>query len=226
MVQFRLARRGRSALASDMTVSERPEGTRSRQPRAVQTRQRLLAAGADLFSREGYHQTSSKRIAAAAGISVGSFYNHFRDKKELLLAVYREHVDQVHGSILAALEEGGLASGGRKGKKLVEGIIAQTLRLHALSPEFHRQMIALRYTDPEVARVVEAEDRRVAAMLVDMLSGGKAALRVKDLEAAAWVVLAAVEEIVHAIKMSDVPPVAEGRLISALSDMIHRFLYR
>lgn len=195
-----------------------------RQPRAERTRQRILEAGAELFSHEGYHATSSKKIARAAGISVGSFYNHFRDKKELLLAVYREHVEKVHETILAALQAADFAGGRRRGRALVEEIINQTLRVHSLSPEFHRQMIALRYTDEDVARVVAQEDRRVAEMLVRMLSEG-GALRVDDVEAAAWVVLASVEQIVHAIKMSE-PPIASERLVAALADMVHRFLYR
>ena len=196
----------------------------TRQPRAERTRRQILEAGAELFSREGYHATSSKKIARAAGISVGSFYNHFRDKKDLLLAVHREHVEKVHETILATLQDADFAGGQRGGRALVEEIINQTLRVHSLSPELHRQMIALRYTDEDVARVVAQEDRRVADMLVRMLSEG-GALRVEDVEAAAWVVLASVEEIIHSIKMSE-PPIASERLVAALAEMVHRFLYR
>jgi AcrR family transcriptional regulator len=201
------------------------DAQRSRQPRAERTRQRILEIGAELISHDGYHATSSKKIAAAAGISVGSFYNHFHDKKDLLLTIYLQHCRLVHEMIGAALDEGGFARGGRGGRAMVQAIITQALALHTLSPEFHRQMVALRYTDPEVARVVEREDRHVVQMLIGMLSTSGRALRVKDLEAAAWVVIASVEEIVHAIKMSS-PPVAEERLIAVLSDMIHRFLFR
>lgn len=47
------------------------------------TRQRILEAGTALFAREGLHAVSSARIAKAAGVAAGTFYLHFRDKKEL-----------------------------------------------------------------------------------------------------------------------------------------------
>lgn len=185
-----------------------------------------MEAGARLLSSEGYHQTSSKKIARAAGISVGSFYNHFRDKKELLLAVYREHVARVHQMIFDALQGGGLGAG-LEGRRLVEAVVGQALRLHTLSPEFHRQMMALRHTDEDVGRVVAEEDERVVRLLMEMLSSSNSRrLRVDDLEAAARVVIIAVEEVVHGIKVSVPPPIGEERLIAALSDMVHRFLFR
>lgn len=47
------------------------------------TRRRIVEAGTELFAREGLHSVSSARIAKAAGVASGTFYLHFRDKKEL-----------------------------------------------------------------------------------------------------------------------------------------------
>jgi AcrR family transcriptional regulator len=51
------------------------------------SRQRLIEAATDLFSRQGYQNTSVDEIAAAAGISRGSIFWHFESKAGLLLAV-------------------------------------------------------------------------------------------------------------------------------------------
>src|SRR5215471_8556601 len=55
-----------------------------------ETRGRLIAAAADLFNRSGYYGTDSNRIAQAAGYSTGVFYKHFKDKREVFLAVYEQ----------------------------------------------------------------------------------------------------------------------------------------
>src|SRR5579863_6706632 len=52
------------------------------------TRERLVTAAAKLFNTVGYHGTDSNRIAEVAGYSPGTFYKHFKDKREIFLAAY------------------------------------------------------------------------------------------------------------------------------------------
>ncbi|GAA2595903.1 hypothetical protein GCM10010411_31700 [Actinomadura fulvescens] len=47
------------------------------QQRAVETRERLLAAAARVFSEYGYAAGTTNRIAEAAGHSIGSLYQYF-----------------------------------------------------------------------------------------------------------------------------------------------------
>jgi AcrR family transcriptional regulator len=47
-------------------------------------RARIAAAALPLFVRHGYHATPVRAIASAAGLSVGSIFNYFADKDELL----------------------------------------------------------------------------------------------------------------------------------------------
>ena len=55
-----------------------------------ETRSRLIAAAALLFNRVGFYGTDSNKIARAAGYSTGVFYKHFKDKREVFLAVYEQ----------------------------------------------------------------------------------------------------------------------------------------
>lgn len=50
------------------------------QNRSTQTRERISTAARDCFVREGYDRTQAKDIASAAGVSIGTFYEYFRDK--------------------------------------------------------------------------------------------------------------------------------------------------
>ena len=58
-----------------------------RQTKGQQTRTLLLDAALQQFAANGYHGTSMRQIADAAGIAVGGIYNHFSSKEEILTAV-------------------------------------------------------------------------------------------------------------------------------------------
>lgn len=51
------------------------------------TRRKLIEVASDLFLRRGYAATGVAEILARAGVGAGSFYYHFENKEELLLAV-------------------------------------------------------------------------------------------------------------------------------------------
>jgi AcrR family transcriptional regulator len=63
------------------THDERDDGNRRRD---------LLRAAARLFRRKGFDATSTRDIAAAAGMQSGSPFYHFRSKQALLFAVMEE----------------------------------------------------------------------------------------------------------------------------------------
>jgi AcrR family transcriptional regulator len=52
--------------------------------RAAATRARLLAAALEAFAARGFHGTTTRDIAAAAGMSPAALYVHHRSKEELL----------------------------------------------------------------------------------------------------------------------------------------------
>ncbi|MEJ2601628.1 MAG: TetR/AcrR family transcriptional regulator [Anaerolineales bacterium] len=51
------------------------------------TRQAIIEASYQLFTEQGYHGASMRAIAARAGITAGSIYNHFADKERIIQAV-------------------------------------------------------------------------------------------------------------------------------------------
>jgi len=63
------------------TLDERDDGNR---------RRALLVGAARLFRRKGFDGTSTRDIAAAAGMQSGSPFYHFRSKQALLFAVMEE----------------------------------------------------------------------------------------------------------------------------------------
>jgi AcrR family transcriptional regulator len=58
--------------------------------RKARTRSALLAAGQRLFGEQGFDATTIAEIADGADVAIGSFYNYFDTKDELLAALLQE----------------------------------------------------------------------------------------------------------------------------------------
>lgn len=64
----------------------------TREESRVRTRERVIAAAAEVFVQKGFHGASLEEIAEAAGYSRGAVYSNFDDKTELFLAVRDERM--------------------------------------------------------------------------------------------------------------------------------------
>ncbi|HHK67424.1 MAG TPA: TetR/AcrR family transcriptional regulator [Candidatus Acetothermia bacterium] len=57
------------------------------------TEERIRGAAIRVFSREGFHRARMREIAEEAGIAVGSIYNYFASKEELLISLFEEEFE-------------------------------------------------------------------------------------------------------------------------------------
>ncbi len=63
-------------------------------PRIGKNRERLLSAGIELFSTQGFSATGVQEIADAAGVPKGSFYNYFGSKEDFAVTVLDTYQQQ------------------------------------------------------------------------------------------------------------------------------------
>jgi AcrR family transcriptional regulator len=70
-------------------------------------RQRLLEAAAVMFARSGYAEASAEAIAREAGMSKATFYEHFANKEDCILALFDAAADEVLGAMAQATNEAG-----------------------------------------------------------------------------------------------------------------------
>lgn len=52
--------------------------------------QHILEAAATLFADKGFHQTTIRDIATAAGVADGTIYNYFENKHAILIALFEQ----------------------------------------------------------------------------------------------------------------------------------------
>ena len=64
-------------------------------------RDALVRAGRALFLAKGFDETTTRAIAAKAGVASGTFFLYFREKRDLLFHLFQEEVSGVQAEAFA-----------------------------------------------------------------------------------------------------------------------------
>lgn len=76
------------------------------QERSRRTRAALLTAALSLFAQHGYELTSIGEMAAHAGVGAGTFYQHFRSKRQVLVVLMDNLLEELEALDLELGETG------------------------------------------------------------------------------------------------------------------------
>jgi AcrR family transcriptional regulator len=107
-----------------------PAGRRERQK--LERERRILAAARRLFDRKGFTDTSMEEVATRAGLAVGTLYNYFPSKDQLLFAISRSDTEpllKIGERILADPPDDPVEAIAALTEVMVQGITAGERRL-------------------------------------------------------------------------------------------------
>lgn len=108
-----------------------PRRRKPKQARAQFTVEAILIAAAELLTREGVAGMTTTAIAQRAGVSVGSLYQYFGGREELLEELTRRHVAKMQAIVARTFDE-------VVGLTLEQGVRLQleaAIAAHRLEPE-------------------------------------------------------------------------------------------
>ena len=111
-------------------------------------RAQILRGAATVFAADGYEGTSMARIAAVAGVSKGTLYNHFDSKAALFTAYVGEKCDQYLGRVFDSANHDGDPADVLRGigKRMVQ------MMLSDVGLAIYRVVIAEAAKFPDLAR--------------------------------------------------------------------------
>jgi AcrR family transcriptional regulator len=170
------------------------------QGRARVTYAAILEAAARVLVEHGYDQASTNRVARVAGVSVGTLYQYFGNKE----GVYTALIDQLCDGQLdllrrmtAELARIPLAAG-------VHTYVGALVARHAAEGPLHRAL------SQQAAHLAVPSLRRVQAESIcavrAYLEAHRAAILPRDLDLAAYVLVAMVQGIIDGATFVDAPP--------------------
>ena len=107
------------------------------QERSKATVDTILAATARVLVREGYDRTSTNKVAAAAGVSVGSLYQYFPSKEALVAALIEDHSMKM----LTIVEANANSYMNAPLPVAVRGVVKTMIEVHRVDPVLHRVLI-------------------------------------------------------------------------------------
>jgi AcrR family transcriptional regulator len=150
---------------------------RPRRGSPQETQERLLDAASTLFNREGYHGTDSNQIAHKAGYATGTFYKHFRDKKQIFLAVYARWISAEWKSVEAAL------ASGETPERTARALVDLTVGFHTKWRGLRSSLLLLVSSDTDVRRFYYAQRRNQLDLMARLRARFGTAKRTREQDA-------------------------------------------
>jgi len=108
------------------------------QARARQTVDAILSAVTRILKREGIAAVTTNRIAEVAGVSIGSVYQYFSDKRAIFVALHQRHLEEVDRLVERTLVEHAAAPLA----ELIHAMVAAMIEAHTRDPELHGLMLS------------------------------------------------------------------------------------
>ncbi len=115
------------------TAKKTPLRRRPVQRRSRETVGAVLDAVAKILKREGVGAVTTNRIAAVAGVSIGSVYQYFPDKRAIFAALLERHIDDI-GQVVDRTLATHAAS---PVEDMVGALVRAMVEAHEKDPELH-----------------------------------------------------------------------------------------
>jgi AcrR family transcriptional regulator len=165
-----------------------PKQTRSRE--SVEA---ILQAAAQVFERYGYAAGTTNRIAARAGVSIGTLYQYFPNKDAILVALVRAHLAEGTAALQPHVRS---LSAGARFEDVLPGIVEAMVSMHSVAPGLHRVL----FEETKLPRTLRAELEALEDRLVELAAAALAAdplTAASDPRLTARVVIATIEALTH-----------------------------
>ena len=182
----------------------------------------LLDATARVLMKESYDRASTNKIAAVAGVSIGSLYQYFPSKEALVAAVIDRHVHEMFQVVRDALVK--VAT--RAIEVAARELVSVMIDAHRVNPKLHG---VLAEQVPRTGRLenIESINREAYALVRAYLEAHRDELDIPDPDVAAFICVTAVEALTHAAVVRRPESLTDekaARLVDDVTRLVVRYL--
>jgi AcrR family transcriptional regulator len=107
------------------------------QRRARQTVEAVLDAVIKILKRQGFEAVTTNRIAEVAGVSIGSVYQYFPDKRAIFAALHERHIQEIDRLVETKLMEHAASPLDTLMRAMIEAMVDA----HASDPELYELLL-------------------------------------------------------------------------------------
>lgn len=188
------------------------------QQRSMEKKQRIMDAARELFAQKGLSGTNSNEIAGRAGVSIGTFYNYFRNKKTLFLDILEQYLENFIAGIYQLQSDDAIPL-----KDNIRSHINKAFAAFDLHPAFHREALVLKFSDRGVKRLFDDAEQKQLVLISSLLKPYSRPGSGRNLQVAAKVIHSAVENVGHYVKILN-SPMQRDHLVEELTEMIYHYV--
>jgi AcrR family transcriptional regulator len=192
-----------------------------RQARAEATVDAILQATARVLVKLGYDRASTNRIAAEAGVSVGSLYQYFPSKEALVAALIDRHMTQMVELFERHFEELSAAPL----PVVAHAMVRVMLEAHRIDPKLHKVLVEQVPRVGRLNRLNEIESR-VGGRIRGYLAAHADEIRPQDLDLATFLCVYTVEGLTHAAVLEHPEYLQDDKLAQEITALLLRYVMR
>jgi len=204
-----------------MTTRRQAKSTRKppQQSRSRATVSAILDGMVRVLDQEGYDAATTTRVAEVAGVSVGTLYQYFSNRDDILDALQDREFERSTQMMQRMLADTSPKTGRDIARKVVQGL----LEIYAESPALHRVLVlqGLRVTPTER---VKAFDQRLVETIRGFLALANLKVRRQRIDAAAFVAFQSVRACMLARLLESPPGLDDATVVEELTDLLVRYL--
>lgn len=208
---------------TDLPKTTRESNTREPiQARGRESRARIVSVAERLFIEQGYHQIMMDEIARAAGLSVGSSYRYFKDKRELFIAV----LDRISERMMADTEQmvaGLMAQQNSDSRTTVREILEHLVDSHREFLPLFEQANQMAFFD-ETLRRYNLESDQASLRIFEGILRHFARMPEQRIRPAAAAIFYASEGIIHKLCTGGFTPGEQSAILNESTDMVLRYI--
>ncbi|MCP5042734.1 MAG: TetR/AcrR family transcriptional regulator [bacterium] len=188
----------------------------------------IRIAASEILKKDGPKALTTNNIAARAGVSIGSLYQYFANKEQILEEVFREHADRrledsrEWADWVRTLPLQDLI------RVVVERAVKQHREFHSFHPEFyqkHHRELDIGLRPAENSSGAEGEPMAVT-WLREVFENRLAELRVPDARLASVALAHGISATLHGLVESEQGLLYDESIVTKLTEMTCGFLLR
>ncbi|MFO7560158.1 MAG: TetR/AcrR family transcriptional regulator [Desulfobacterales bacterium] len=192
------------------------------QNRSKEKKDRIIQAAYDFFNQEGYNAVSIRMIAKAAGVSIGTIYSYFQDKRDIYIATAALYGHDMYDNFSSIIQDKKFSA--ENVEEMVYTIIVKFKEIIQSHYNFHLDSVVLSLTDEKIREVLAVQEHEIANSISQLFiqsMGDK--IEVQDAQVSTFIVHKAIEEIVQHMLFYKVD-LPEDLVFRELALMVSRYI--
>lgn len=134
------------------------------QKRSIEKKTKIIKAGLELFCEKGFYHTNTVEIAKVAGVSTGTVYSYFKDKKDIYNASFEYFLDSHLRPLLDELKS---LSKPVNTQMLIDKCIDMFINLYVNSKQTVNELGLMQESNPEIMQYFAAYEDMILEALVE-----------------------------------------------------------